>query len=302
MNPVSAPDLPTWPEGVTLLLGLGAQKAGTTWLHETLRAHPDCRAFPVKEVHYFDTIARQSQVGFLLTHQRIRALRKTGRNPQQLRRVERLAAILEDHDPAHQGYVDVMTERMQPGSVALDITPAYAQFDEGLLAQVARMDPVRFLFIMREPVARFWSNIRMMVNWQGARDGRFEDTARGLVDQTLSGQSSKGQRAALSRSDYAETLRKLRRHVPAHRRLVLFFEDLFCQATLDRIWAFLGLTPMPLTDTAPRLEGVPATLRPDQVERLTDFFRPQYEAVCAAFGDAVPRAWHARFAQAAVTP
>jgi hypothetical protein len=35
-------------------LGIGAQKAGTTWLYEMLRHHPDLYLASPKEVHYFD--------------------------------------------------------------------------------------------------------------------------------------------------------------------------------------------------------------------------------------------------------
>ena len=35
-------------------LGIGAQKAGSTWLHEMLRLHPDLFLPEPKEVHYFD--------------------------------------------------------------------------------------------------------------------------------------------------------------------------------------------------------------------------------------------------------
>jgi hypothetical protein len=34
-------------------LGIGAQKAATTWLHRCLRAHPDLWLPPIKELHYF---------------------------------------------------------------------------------------------------------------------------------------------------------------------------------------------------------------------------------------------------------
>ena len=34
-------------------IGIGAQKAGTTWLHRNLQAHPQLY-MPRKEVHYFD--------------------------------------------------------------------------------------------------------------------------------------------------------------------------------------------------------------------------------------------------------
>ena len=33
---------------------VGAQRAGTTWLHRVLRQHPALWLAPVKELHYFD--------------------------------------------------------------------------------------------------------------------------------------------------------------------------------------------------------------------------------------------------------
>jgi hypothetical protein len=35
-------------------LGIGAQKAGSTWLHENLSQHPDLYLPPLKELHYFN--------------------------------------------------------------------------------------------------------------------------------------------------------------------------------------------------------------------------------------------------------
>src|SRR5687768_4600323 len=35
-------------------IGIGAQKAGTTWLYEQLRKHPDIRFPAGKEVHFWD--------------------------------------------------------------------------------------------------------------------------------------------------------------------------------------------------------------------------------------------------------
>ena len=38
----------------TFLICLGAQKSGTTWLWRYVRAHPQCEATPLKELHFFD--------------------------------------------------------------------------------------------------------------------------------------------------------------------------------------------------------------------------------------------------------
>src|SRR3954454_22181194 len=46
-NDISGPDF----------LCIGAQKAGTGWLYEQLRSHPDFWMPPMKELHYFDRLA-----------------------------------------------------------------------------------------------------------------------------------------------------------------------------------------------------------------------------------------------------
>ena len=40
-------------------LGIGAQKAGTTWLSHNLQLHPEVWMPPVKELHYFDEKIRR---------------------------------------------------------------------------------------------------------------------------------------------------------------------------------------------------------------------------------------------------
>jgi hypothetical protein len=45
-------------------LGIGAQKAGTTWLYEMLVRHPEIRFAGVKELHYWDAPARDSLEGY----------------------------------------------------------------------------------------------------------------------------------------------------------------------------------------------------------------------------------------------
>ena len=55
----------TWPGAADRLplpdfLGIGAQKAGTTWLWENLRRHPEIFVPDKKELHYFDNKFDQS--------------------------------------------------------------------------------------------------------------------------------------------------------------------------------------------------------------------------------------------------
>ena len=58
-------------------LGIGAQKAGTTWLHENLRSHPELYLPEAKELHYFDWNFHRS-LRFYSGHFRAGAGRVTG--------------------------------------------------------------------------------------------------------------------------------------------------------------------------------------------------------------------------------
>ena len=121
----------------TIIYGLGATKAGTSWLHHYyLAGHPDCAMPYPKELHFFDTLDFPHQ-----SHQ-LRGLRK--RHDQFTRRTQRLAldnprrAALEEKLTAVERYLPVlesleideyrsfMTELGQGKRAAGDITPAYS--------------------------------------------------------------------------------------------------------------------------------------------------------------------------------
>lgn len=289
--PQPAISQPDWPEGVRLLLGIGAQKAGTSWVYRYLAGHPSCRPGPMKELHYFDTVAGVGRVGKVLRNRKERALARRG-NGSALEGVQRLKEICEAPDANHQSYVDLMAGSLQPGQVALDITPSYAVLDTDSFRQMAALGDTRFVFLMREPVARLWSAVRMKMAKKVENPAEFESACQERLDLML----EMGREKEFARADYAGTLVRLEQAVPTKRRLVMFCEDLFTQAAADRICDFLEIARHPLGALGIVNEGLRAQMRPDQETALAARLRPQYEAICAAFGDKVPQAWHARFA------
>ena len=40
----------------TLMFGVGATKAGTSWLYRYLADHPECHLRSIKELHFFDAL------------------------------------------------------------------------------------------------------------------------------------------------------------------------------------------------------------------------------------------------------
>lgn len=296
--PQPAISQPDWPEGVRLLLGIGAQKAGTSWVYRYLAGHPSCRPGPMKELHYFDTIAGVGKAGPAVQARKQRRLEARGVT-EQLAGVKRLRAICNAPDANHQSYVDLMCEGLKPGQVALDITPSYALLGDDSFRQMVALGDTRFLFLMREPVARLWSAVRMKISKWIDNRAEFESACQERLDLMLAEESAWQEGALeLDRTDYAGALGRLEATVPPERQLVLFFEELFAQHAADRICGFLDIARHPLGELGAVNEGLRAQMRPDQTEALTARLRPHYEAVCAAFGTKVPQVWHARFSAA----
>jgi hypothetical protein len=44
-----------WVNGPIPFFGIGAMRAGTSWLSDLLKRYPDCRIAPLKELHFFDS-------------------------------------------------------------------------------------------------------------------------------------------------------------------------------------------------------------------------------------------------------
>ena len=133
-------------------LVIGAQRAGTTWLHRVLRQHPALWLPPVKELHYFDRLD----------------IKRTILSPKERRRVglKRLLSL----DPwlikywfRHRDdkwYASLFRGAQARGLIAGEITPAYATLNEKVLRRIQRMNEgIKLVFVMRDPVDRAWSAV-----------------------------------------------------------------------------------------------------------------------------------------------
>lgn len=73
--------------------GIGAMRAGTTWLSELLSTYPDCRMMPVKELHFFD-VRYGKYPG--LQHHRSMAKRLATLSEDMVRRVDSTLEKMQD--------------------------------------------------------------------------------------------------------------------------------------------------------------------------------------------------------------
>lgn len=266
-----------------LMFGLGAAKAGTSWLHRWLSGHDQCHLRGVKELHFFDTLEKGRLADRVAELRAERArLEARGVRRQRLRDIDALIGVFETGTEAD--YLAYLRDGAKRAHVVGDITPAYGLLPEGRLRDMAALGNARFVQILRDPVDRLWSHVRMIAA-RRAPDGQVApDHAHRILYRTLRGEEGQ----ITLRSDYMGMLDRLRAAVPARARLVVFFEDLFTTAG-HAICDFLGIRRIPLLAAAVH-QGQPLAMTAAQFEDARDWLAPQYHHVERTLGR-LPDRW-----------
>ena len=219
------------------LLGVGAQKAGTSWLHHQLNSRPDTDFGCLKEYHVHDarTIAE------------LKRFQQLQYKPLQPRTWVQPRSRLRQwfiHNPRHytEYFNWLLTRpRLRGTQIRLtgDITPSYALLSAGTLKDIKtnfqeRGIPVKPVFLMRDPIERLISSQRMKLRKQGLRDAATEVA-------TLRKRVAKGRGL---RSNYGQTLDALDHAFGLDHCFIGLFETLFTETTYAKLCRFLEIPYM----------------------------------------------------------
>jgi hypothetical protein len=282
----------------TFLLGVGAMKAGTTWLHDYLAASPQCQPGVRKEYHVFDSLDLEKEPYLL---QRVVAKAHTsledvaeGRPTDPTFLVQ--AAMIAD-EQLYFDYFTALFARSPETRLTLDITPGYALLSPARLAGIRSSFEQRGVravaaYLLRDPVDRIWSQVRMQ---KRRRPDHNPGTAEELVAQRYAEPSY------AERSRYETTVRNLEESFAGLAHFA-FYEELLDPGTAGsetaRLSSFLGIDHREPDlraqfNVSPRSAELPeATVR-----EIAEHFRPTYEFVASRFPERdLPRIWpSARF-------
>ncbi len=225
-------------------IGIGAQKAGTTWLHRNLQAHPEVWMPPIKELHYFDEKA-ELEDGFVSRLRGDRPADKRWRRQirGRLRRpLERLSSRNFAWDlryffgKPHDGWYASLFEPGR-GKTTGEVTPDYAILGKEGVARVHGLMPeAKIVFMMRNPVERPWSVANMGLRIRG---GNMEDmTIKNFRRQVKN-------RRVRRMTDYLRTLDTWSAFYREDQIFVGFLEDIhfFPEETLRGLYRFLEIDP-----------------------------------------------------------
>ena len=143
-------------------VGIGAPRAGTTWLYGNLRWHPQIWFPFIKELHYFDSVhltPGRTRAGRL----RIKVKKKLGANrkSKSANRLDNRAYFKRIRSPDYmytdEWYYDIFSPA-PPDSKSGEITPAYCAIGEQGIAHMKRMLPnVQLIYNVRDPLSQFIS-------------------------------------------------------------------------------------------------------------------------------------------------
>jgi len=260
---------------------IGAQKAGTSWLHQILKQHPDVWLPHTKEIHYFDVVhgdcssrnrPQKDPMRAATSAKSLAAVKWTVQSKLTAKdKIERIysASLLALRELTDEWYGRVF-ERVPVGLVCGDITPSYAILPDAGIEHILRLRPgIKIIFIIRDPIERGWSEVRMMQKVAGAAN---VVAVPGLLASDR----------FYARSDYIATIERFRKYIPESDFLLLYFDDIAQkpQEFLTKVCAFLGLDSARaqfkhLFETVH--QGVQSTIAPDLYDLLKQRLAPAYE-------------------------
>lgn len=226
-------------------LCIGAQKAGTTWLHHNLSQQSGIWLPPVKEIHFLDhtppSLVKRVFNG-QSHHVLARANAKTaaadlvsGRGGiEAFRLAWRLAFSKRDQD----WYSSLFPTR--PGLMCGEICPGYARLSKDVIQSIVQRNPnVKIIYLLRDPIDRAWSSVAM--HFRKRNDQTINEVERDHILKRI------GHPKFQSHCRYDESIANWLSCLPPDQMYFGFFERIEAEpvAYLADVLAFLGVRERP---------------------------------------------------------
>lgn len=254
---------------------IGAQKAGTTWLYENLSVQPGVWLPPIKELHFFNTVCPNQDLLGVEERRWVGLRDRWGPllerpSPGTLRWLRRF-----HYEPrTTTWYHSLFPPALVEGRISGDITPAYSTLDERgvTFARKVLRPGCRVLLLIRHPVDRVWSALKMMYRWKDA------SVNEASLDTLLREMDEPGHRL---RTDYPRMIH-LWEHAFGEDFRVFLYDRLTADpgAFLADVMGFVGAKGEPVhyrldrrSNRDPGGKRMPRVLK----ERLLERFRPQLD-------------------------
>lgn len=206
-------------------IGIGAQKAGTTWLYSRLKELPEFSLPPVKELHYFDRSHEYPSLNFLDETYLKDRLRKAKRIYQSIkpifntlihRNIKNFKWLLNWYfsDYNDEWYLSLFDSLH---GIKGEISPSYSILNENDIKKMHTLVPkTKLIFLMRNPIDRAWSHYRF--NTKYSPKFNFETVTNDHIINFINSESQE------LRSNYIRTLDNYSKNFPEEQIIIAFYD------------------------------------------------------------------------------
>ena len=255
----------------TFFLGLGAQKAGTTWLARYLHTSGRFATNVVKEYHIWDAL-------YLAEHRKALVTEAQA----ELNSVNKLRFALQKSPENYFNYfIYMMAQQAKP--MTCDITPTYAGLSRAVLRTISegfleRGVATKAVFLMRDPVERCWSAARQKHKLHTGEAAIAEDEI--LAHARLPG--------AVMRTRYDKTVAEMEAAFEPSMMYVGLYEEMFEAENVRKISNFCGVEARPALTTE-KINATPFvdSLSDSAHKQIATQYREVYDFVAKKFPQAL---------------
>ncbi len=264
-------------------IGIGAQKAGTTWLFKQFEKSNQIQLPPVKELHYFDRSSTYLSPNILEET----LLKDRMKNPKWvLRSIFEILKNAKDFGWFKKWYFSDYSDKWYLSlfkgysKCKGEITPAYAILREEDISEMSKLlgEDTKIIFMLRNPIDRAWSSYKYKYNITEYDKGDYEDAKRFFVSDYQ-----------VFRSEYLKTIQLYKKYFNS---ICLAFFDAITENPKDLlfdIFNYLNLDTKEI-DSFSGLQKRINTSRtieiPDRIYNfLTDMYQEQIKELSIEYGE-----------------
>jgi len=269
-------------------IGIGAQKAGTSWLFRRLEELPEFALPPVKEIHYFDrsrnydsphTLAHSNILLKLINHWWLKNLRRrlivpALKNEQKHYHWYKRYFFSTYND---NFYLNLFKELE---GIKGEVSPSYSLLDPEDIRKMHELLPnVKLILLLRDPIDRAWSHYNYVSPKDKVLDiNHFESFINSIKQE--------------KRSDYIRVIDNYLKYYPKNQLFVGFFDHIKSnpQDLLEKVVYFLGGNVDPITefcnlDRKDNVNSQKIKIPKEFMEILKNKYRGLFEQLDKEFGD-----------------
>ncbi len=272
----------------TFILGIGAQRTGSTWLHSQIKKNKQINMGLCKEHHVFDVLFTP----YFPKHKDklLENIKIAKENGSDYKNGTKLLSFI-DNPENYFDYFDRLYQQRWHTKAVGDMTPSYSMLDVQAFQFIRaglekRGFHIKVVFMMRDPVERIWSMIH-----QASKVKEFQEHSSPHQMRQI-GMSNFINPGASMRTRYDRTITELEQVFSKQDIFYGFYENFFNSVSYAKLGDFLDINlKTPSFDIVRNSSLMKEPIQPSLAAEAAEHYASTYNFVYNKFGAQVRDLW-----------